>query len=209
MCPPLAASSLSIISSGGHAVLAPRSVALEMATRVKSTQRGADAGRTLRRGPSRGICWTGRGLWKLRMSWGNSIEGRSSKPASYETPGLEEPEDLGCWFTTHTRSMMAAQLVALLSESVGSCAPTSLKHLLFPQVKSVLVQRSILHVSQGSRGLGWGCLLPKELREKPSLVNSVTAGGAQCWSPGCAGDWILDYMLLHMFSFLPSRLWIS
>lgn len=56
MCPPLAASSLSIISSGGHAVLAPRSVALEMATRVKSTQRGADAGQTLRGGPSRGIC---------------------------------------------------------------------------------------------------------------------------------------------------------
>lgn len=116
------------------------------------------------------------------MSWGNSSEARTSKSASYETPGLAEPEDLGCWLTIHTRSMMAAQLVALLSESVGNCSPTSLKHLLFPQVKSVLVQRNILPVSQGPRGLGWGCFIPKEQGEKPSLVNSVghTASGAQC-----------------------------
>lgn len=56
ICPPLAASSLSIISSGGHAVLATRSVALAIATRVKSTQRGTDAGQTLRGGPARGLC---------------------------------------------------------------------------------------------------------------------------------------------------------
>lgn len=37
-------------------MLATRSVALEMATRVKSTQRGTDAGQTLRGGPARGVC---------------------------------------------------------------------------------------------------------------------------------------------------------
>lgn len=116
------------------------------------------------------------------MSWGSSSEARTSKSASCETPGLAEPEGLGCWLTIHTRSMMAAQLVVLLSESVGNCSPTSLKHLLFPRVKSVLVQRSILGVSQGLRSLGWGCFIPKEQGEKPSLVNSVghTASGAQC-----------------------------
>ena len=121
------------------------------------------------------------------MSWGNSSGGRSSKPGWYETPGLAEPEDSPLIFwplahQSHKKHDCCPARCSAFREHWELQPPTSLKCLLFPQVKLVLIQSSFLPVSQGLRGLGWGCFILKELEEKLSPLNSIghTPSGAQC-----------------------------